>query len=235
MQWLNPALVAVNGRMTPERPGGCIIYRPGDPHSYGADAFTPFGNNWFHFSGPGVPGLIEECSLPVNRPFHLRDQSFVEPALQLFLRESMGKRFAWRRTLSAHINLFFVEMARALLPDGVRHRSARNMERRDKFEDFRERLKGNCAEQWTLAKMAGELHLSVSRFSALYREFFDAKPVDDLIGMRITLAEYYLRTTNIPISYIANLCGFADIYYFSRVFKAKTGKTATAFRNLHHF
>ena len=234
VQWLTPTYVSAGSPDSLERPGGCIVYSPGSRQWYSGDAFTPFGNNWFHFNGVDIPKVFEEYGIPLDCPFHLRDDSFIESILQLLLWESMGKRMGWRRVLSAHASLFFVEAGRALMHDGSRYRSARNMELHSKFEDFREKLKAECTEPWTLALMAEKLHLSVSQFSKLYREFFAAKPVDDLIGMRIAMAEYYLRTTSIPISQIASMSGFTDIYYFSRVFKAKTGRTATMYRNQYH-
>lgn len=230
MQWLTPAILRIGDTMRQERPGGCIVYRPDDRQWFGSDVFTPFGNNWFHFHGPLAAHLLEECQIPLNRPLYLRNPAFIEPALGLFLRESMAKQPNWRRMLSAHACAFLIELGRSLRDDAARPKSARNMEMLEKFEAFRDAMKDRCAEPWTLARMAGELYLSTSRFSNLYREFFGAKPMDDLIRMRINLGEYYLGTTNMPVGYIAGLCGFADTYYFSRQFKAKTGKTASSFR-----
>lgn len=232
VQWLTPTILKIDGVTTQEPPGGCIIYRAGQTQWYGSDIFTPFGNHWFHFRGPLAGRLLDDCALPTNRPIYLRDDSFIEPALRLFLKETMSEDPSRRIALAAHAVLFLVEFGRALKSAENKAQSARNMEHREKFERFREHLRENCTEQWTIGRMAAQLHLSPSRFSNLYREFFDAKPVDDLIRMRMDLAEYYLRTTTQPVNYVANLCGFTDIYYFSRTFKAKTGKTATAYRSL---
>ncbi len=231
VQWLTPSVIKINGETLQERPGGCIIYRPKQTQWYGSDIFTPFGNNWMHFLGPVVEPLIEEYSLPVNRPFYLKDDTFIEPALRFLLKESMSKKPGWRVLLSIHTCAFFIEMHRSLSQEEeIKPQSARSLELLEKFESFREHLKDHCTEHWTLGRMANELHLSPSRFSKLYRDFFDAKPIDDLIHMRISLAEYYLRASHMPVNYIANLCGFSDSYYFSRLFKAKTGQTASAFR-----
>lgn len=231
VQWLTPARLRLNGKMRLESGGGCIIYCPGDPHWYASDAYTPFSNHWFHFDGVACQPLLEELEIPLNQPFFPRDTSLVEPTLRRFLEEVMTNRFGARWELSALAGSLLTALGRQLRFAHRQSVSARNQELFERFERFRDRLRANCSEPWTLAKMAGELHLSASRFSSLYREFFSAKPVDDLIHMRINLAEYYLRTTRIPISYVAHLCGFADTYYFSRVFKAKAGKTATAYRN----
>lgn len=230
VQWLTPTIVKIDGKTLQERPGGCIVYRPRDPQWYGSDIFTPFGNNWFHFSGEKALALLEESRIPINSPAYLRDDSIVESYLRLFLRESMTKRSGWKTVASSYASVFFIEMGRNIRAETGNPMSARNLELLEKFEQFREKLRERCAEHWTLNRMAGELHLSASRFSKLYRDFFDAKPVDDLIHMRIALAEYYLQNTNLPINYISASCGFSDTYYFSRLFKARTGKTASSFR-----
>ncbi|MCD8139149.1 MAG: AraC family transcriptional regulator [Planctomycetaceae bacterium] len=230
VQWLTPTIVRLGGESRLEAPGGCIFYRPGDEQWYGSDIFTPFGNHWFHFTGNDADAIFTACGIPSNQVLRPPDDSFIEPALRLFLKETMSETTCQDIALSAHAALFLVEFARLLRRAEARSHSARNMELRGKFERFRETLRERCTEAWTINRMASELHLSPSRFSTLYREFFDAKPVDDLIRMRMDLAEYYLRTTIMPVNYVANLCGFTDIYYFSRTFKAKTGKTATAYR-----
>lgn len=230
VQWLTPTVVKIGDASRVEPAGGCLFYRPGDPHWYGSDIFTPFGNNWFHFNGPAVAGIMTECGIPLNQPIQLRNDDFIETSIRTFLRESMSERSGRHYALSAHALLFLVEFGRMLSGVKAATHSARNLELREKFDLFRERLREQCAEAWTLGRMAGELHLSPSRFSNLYRQFYDAKPVDDLIRMRLELAGYYLRGTTMSVNYIANLCGFTDIYYFSRMFKAKMGVTASVFR-----
>ena len=231
VQWLTPTILKIDGDTLSEEPGGCIFYRPNEPQWYSGDVFTPFGNHWFHFNGAQVPALFKECGLSFNRPLRPHNQSFIEPAIRQLLNETMSERSDRHAALAAHAMLFLVEFGRHLRRGAAKNKSARNMQLQERFEEFRERLRERCTEQWTLGKMAAELHLSPSRFSNLYREFFAAKPVDDLIRMRIDLAGYYLRTTVMPVNYVANLCGFTDIYYFSRTFRAKTGQTATDFRN----
>ncbi len=49
--------------------------------------------------------------------------------------------------------------------------------------------------------------------------------------LRINHAVYMLKMQNISISEVAAACGFCDIYYFSRVFKAEIGMTPTQYIN----
>lgn len=233
MQWLTRARIKIDGVVTVEREGGCILFRPDDPQWFGGDVFTPFGNNWFHFQGTRAGPLLEECGLPVNQVIRLRDDSFVEPILSLLKRECMEQPLLWRRMAASAVERLFVEMARAIGGVSVRLKSNREAGLKAVFEELRREMQDRSADPWTLNDMAERVHLSPSRFGRLYREFFGANPVDDLIRMRIAKAEYYLCMTNIPVGGVADLCGFSDVYYFSRQFKNKTGETPSAYRLLH--
>lgn len=230
MMWLTPARVRVDGVETAEPPGGCIVFRPDDPQWFGGDMFTPFGNHWFHFHGPESQRLLDTCGIPPNRVLRLRDDRFVEPLLNLFLRESMNRGHLWQHLLYSHLWRFFVEMSRSLAPSTRRPLSTRGSGRRGEFENLRALLKARCGSPWTVQDMADATHLSPSRFTRLYREFFDMNPVDDLIRMRIARAEYYLGMTDMPVGEIATSCGFSDVHYFSRQFKSKTGDTPANYR-----
>lgn len=230
IQWLTPTILKIDGKTRVETPGGCIFYAPGQVQWYGSDVFTPFGNNWLHFNGPAVSTAFMDLGIPLNQALRPKNDDFIDQFFRIFMRESMSTQPGRHQAQSAQVMLFLVEFGRILQKSRERTQSVRNIELKEKFEKFRERLRELCIEPWTVSKMAQELHLSPSRFSNLYREFFDAKPVDDLIRMRLDLAGYYLSTTTQPINYVAGLCGFTDIYYFSRLFKAKMGLTPTAFR-----
>ncbi len=233
MQWLTPALLIVAGEERREREGGCIVYRPDDPQCFGGDLFTPFGNNWFHFHGPMAGKLLDACGIPLNQPLHLRDSSFIEPLLNMFQRENLNQARLWRLMIGSGVERFFIEMAREIGSGAsVRLKSARSAELRERFVALRDSMRERSAEPWTLKDMADSVYLSQSRFSQLYREFFDANPIDDLIRMRIAKAEYYLCLTNMPLAQVAALCGFSDYYYFSRQFKNKTGESPTSYRLL---
>ena len=80
-------------------------------------------------------------------------------------------------------------------------------------------------EEWSVERMAERVCLSPSHFFAEYRKLFGLSPIADLIGMRISLARYYLENTVQPVGAVAALAGFTNEYYFIRQFKRRTGKT----------
>lgn len=109
MQWLTDSRIRINGIERLERAGGCVVFRPEDPQWFGGDTFTPFGNSWFHFHGPEAGALLADCSIPTNRVLRLRDDSFVEPLLNLFLRESMARPRLWHRLIESGLQRFLLK------------------------------------------------------------------------------------------------------------------------------
>ena len=65
--------------------------------------------------------------------------------------------------------------------------------------------------------------LSRRRFNDLFKNCFDITPNRYIINLKIDYAKGLLKSGYISVSQAAMLCGFSDIYYFSKVFKAETG------------
>ncbi len=74
-----------------------------------------------------------------------------------------------------------------------------------------------------LAAAVEESGLSSRRFNDLFRAAFDTTPNRYIVGRRIDCAKSLLETGGLTATEIAELCGFSDVYYFSKVFKNETG------------
>ena len=74
----------------------------------------------------------------------------------------------------------------------------------------------------TLAEISG---YSPSHFSRVFSKVYDLSPIQYVNQIRIMHAKNLLRTGQYTIAQIAQECGFANVYYFSRCFKQITGTT----------
>ncbi len=72
--------------------------------------------------------------------------------------------------------------------------------------------------------------MSVSYFSALFKEATGVTFVDYLTSLRIDKAKELLKNTSKKTYEIAEEVGYNDAHYFSLVFKKRTGTTATTYR-----
>ena len=86
-------------------------------------------------------------------------------------------------------------------------------------------------EEKTCLQKAAELcGVTQRRFQDLFRESFHSTPNQYIISCKINLARKLLLAQELSVSQIAELCGFSDIYYFSKLFKKETGQTPSQFR-----
>lgn len=77
------------------------------------------------------------------------------------------------------------------------------------------------------AKICG---LSRRRFNDLFKNCFYITPNRYIINLKIGYAKGLLKSGYICVSQAAALCGFSDIYYFSKVFKAETGVSPSEYK-----
>jgi AraC family L-rhamnose operon transcriptional activator RhaR len=75
------------------------------------------------------------------------------------------------------------------------------------------------ADEWTLASLAGRVHVAPTYFV--------------LTGRRVELAACLLRDTALPVSEIGTLVGWPDANQFSRRFRCRLGLSPTRYRQRH--
>ncbi len=95
---------------------------------------------------------------------------------------------------------------------------------------LRREIRGDLQKNWTVGEMAAKMGLSNSRFSVIYKDRFKISQNEDLILMRIDKAKNLLLSTSLKLNSIATQCGFANEFYFSRIFKEKEKITPGEYR-----
>jgi AraC-like DNA-binding protein len=81
-----------------------------------------------------------------------------------------------------------------------------------------------------LEQAARAAALSPSYFSRLFKEQIGRSFYDYLSTVRVSHAMEFLITSDLPVSLIADKCGFDSLPTFHRVFKAEAGCTPAAYR-----
>lgn len=65
----------------------------------------------------------------------------------------------------------------------------------------------------------------------LFKNEFGISPKQYITRLRISRAKQLLKNSGTPISKVAEKCGFASLYHFSRAFKASVGYTPSEYRS----
>lgn len=79
--------------------------------------------------------------------------------------------------------------------------------------------------------LAAACGISVTHFRRLFRRRFGISPTEYRQRLCIDEGKRLLRTGGYAVSEVAEMLGFESVFYFSRVFKAKTGAAPRSFIN----
>ncbi|MFJ5298636.1 helix-turn-helix domain-containing protein [Pseudomonas sp. NPDC088368] len=87
------------------------------------------------------------------------------------------------------------------------------------------------AQGCSIERVANECAISRSHFSRAFKNATGLAPHDWLRQEKILRAEELLRTRQLPISLVAQECGFSDQSYFTRVFTRSKGVSPRRWQN----
>lgn len=130
---------------------------------------------------------------------------------------------------------FYYHLSEQLLADHIpifkQLQSVRSVKMETKKELLRRVLRGkeyiNSCYMLPLSieQVAQECHLSEYHFFRLFKAVMGISPHQYLIRKRIENAQTLLNNKSYSVSDVAFLCGFADVFSFSKTFKKHTGLT----------
>lgn len=91
-------------------------------------------------------------------------------------------------------------------------------------------------KEWNLnehiSKYAAVCNISETHFNALFKSWSGMTPTKYRNKLRVAHSQILLKNSNLTVNEIAEITGFNDAFYFSRVFHKMTGVTPTDYRKL---
>ena len=82
----------------------------------------------------------------------------------------------------------------------------------------------------TIEEIAKEINFSKSQMTREFRKYYGVTPYKYLLDRKIVIAKQLLVSTSMRVQEISEALGFVDAYYFSDIFKTKTGMSPMAYR-----
>jgi AraC-like DNA-binding protein len=206
--------------------GDLFILFPGEWHRFRPDPATGWDENFVGFDGDYARHLMQSFFTP-GQPI-LRGAATAD-TVQLIrqIAERAGDTspetaplvFADMITLITRLVLFTRVSAAS------EHRAARL-----KVNEARERILKQAFQRVDFRALAAGLGLSYTVFRRLFQRETGHAPLAYQLEVRVSHARVLLEQTDLSVSEIAQRTGFANVFYFSKMFTKRAGQTPTACR-----
>lgn len=224
LHFFRPVRLKINGQTIITKPNACILYNIYTPQWFCSD--EPLLHDWIHLNSEAVP-LLKNFSVPVNKVFYPADTSFITAAICETELEILSQKPYSSELADAAATMLLIRLGRACSESS--DTVFVNTELRTKLYNLRINMFSSIGESWTVERMAKAVHLSPSRFFAVYKALFSVSPIDDLIHARIDAAKSALTGTDISVTELAYRLGYANVTHFSRQFRRQTGISPSAY------
>jgi AraC-like DNA-binding protein len=216
------------GREERVEAGGVVLLSPAETHAYGADEEDPWTLEWAHFAGDEAVHWHEAVLGRNPDSVCLKLPASFAAALGLarvYERLETGYHEPELLAAAAALRWSLTELVR------LRHLPGNTLTAIDALDATASWMREHLDQRVTLGKLATRARLSVSHFSALFRQRFGYAPIDWLIRQRIQRSCHLLDGTNDKVEAIGLAVGFADPYYFSRMFRRVMGVSPRQYRS----
>lgn len=205
-------------------PANCaVIFKPFQKQRYCANQDT-YTDCWMHFTSDHT--ILDE-HFPFGTPIPMQHPLEFYQLFHIICAQYYGVT-THRDTILNHL----VESLAHMIAD--ENKTAPFPEIYYQIVSLRKEIYWNPAKKWSVPYMADTLGISPGYLHAVYQEYFHTTCMNDVITSRIKSACELLASSNLPISEIAEQCGYNNTEHFIRQFKEYAHMTPGKYRKQYN-
>ena len=173
---------------------------------------------WLQFSGSDAKKLVENLNLEFLKIYDIGVQSDIKDRFELIFREFLIDDDLFDTAVSCRLAELLTTMIRKV-----------NRQDRHSLNSI-EYIRKHYNENITISHLASLESKSVSHYRTLFKKEVGVTPYEYILSLRINTACFYLEKSDRSIDEIAEIVGYDDQFYFSRIFKKKIGISPLKYR-----
>lgn len=195
-------------------------------HTNVPDAQTGFTNDWIYMKGDYIDELVSKMNIITNAIVPTYDTSTISEIIHQIQQELPNNYLYKDEYIHSLVTALFIELAR----NDEKQYISQDKDSYNTISKVKKTMMQNYKNKWSLQSLSKLSGFSQSHFLMLYKKFYRKSPIDDLIDFRIIQAKFMLESNMLNINEIAIECGFNTPYYFSRIFKQRTGMSPSEYQ-----
>ncbi len=207
--------------------GNMVIYRPKEEqryYYYGVDHTEVY---WVHFTGKDVKNILRSYGIADNVHVIHTGTSLEFKKIFLSIIQELKLCKEDYEELTVNYLRHLLILIHRILNAKPREKSSYLMAEMDRaVRHFHQ----NYSKPISIEDYATSQHMSVSWFIRNFKEYTRSTPTQYILSLRISNAQTLLETTNYNVTEIAEIVGYDNPLYFSRIFKKQCGVSPSEFR-----
>jgi len=213
------------------RPGAFYAPPPGLPHWLER---ASEGKHHFYFAAVDVRKIVASRLQSQAKVWDRRNVVYVargggcEESFRALIREATSDRPFRDEGVRVALDRLVLDVSRLLVGSDTQDRSL--LAGHPAVDVARRAIDENPQEPWTLDTLGAMTGVSPNHLAALFTAEVGQSPHRYLLARRVNRARDLLKHSDASITTIAIDLGFNSSQHFARVFRATTGKSASAFR-----
>jgi AraC family transcriptional regulator, arabinose operon regulatory protein len=219
--------VETGKKRTEIAPSQFIVIPAGTAHKYASNENDPWTIYWIHFKGELAAHIVDLIGQGMKN--YKPNLAFNENRIKLFEEIYANLEKGYGSDNLRYVNMIFYHFLSSLLYEDKFNSSEKKKEG-DIIALTIELMQKKIHTVVSLQEFASFAKLSLSHFSAVFRERTGYSPIDYFNHLKIQKACQYLLFTGMTVKETALNLGIEDPYYFSRMFSKLMGISPAAYR-----
>lgn len=207
--------------------GHMVLYRPKEPQKYeyyGDDQTEVY---WVHFTGGDVTNILRSYGLSNDKKVFFCGSGLEYSSIfRNMINELQMCNEHYPEMLEIYLRQLFIILQRSFL-SSLKSENTRVVEEIDKATIY---FSEHYNENISIDEYAENNHVSVSWFIRNFKQYTGFTPMQYILSKRIYNAEILLQDPSYNVTEIANMVGYENPLYFSRIFKKVKGISPSEYR-----
>lgn len=216
----------IDGKLHILEKGNCVLYRPGEEQYYYYHLEEHPDIYWVHFSCRMGVELLGQLGWGERKIYNVGAHNSYIHLFDSIIQELQLKQ------------PFFEEQLKLMLQQLLLKMGRNRIKQKNPFESYNKEVEEAIRlfhlapeKDYTIKEFARDRGLNYFRFIDTFTKYVGMSPRQYIINIRMTTAKELLTNSLFQISEVAQLTGYDNPLYFSRLFKKTWGVSPTEYRN----